>query len=646
MSAFRILSIEDRPETIRGPLADLEDRDCDVVSAPSPSAAVAALRDDNFDLIVTDSVGFPVVASLASGALGPRNQQVPFIVLTGYRDAPASTGITKLDGFLAHIQKGDGVTPLLRSWVERLRASGRRRDTYSLRARAWLIVYTAADAAWASWIESMLSEVGGTVELTDDRGPASPALDAAESSVEVLALLSERALRSPWFHAHTATAIAQGQAITPVLVERSVMVPDSLADRPAINVALVPLSEARARIIGRSQPSYPHPSMEPPSPPRWFTDRAAELALLAQTLGTNADDAPPARVVVSGLAGIGKSGLANAFADRYREQFAKVLWVDATHLRAHNSREIAAPPPDADGRRPLLILDNARDYHAIAATLDENRPLHVLITSREQRWGDPFTVLPLAPLALRAAVDLLRHWIPGARKDKLKLLANALGGRPQDLTRIAELIEQRVASLPTIFEQLDALTYVLPSSAERAHGSYFLGTDDPRAIAAFERALCDVLELGHPEPVELLEPLRGSWKRAFRDRYDPERLQALADKAERAAEVAALSRPESQANRDNAEALARLLEASVAIDNIVLQSGSVLLVKITDEAGTRVFGKTLTATEMRDYEAQGGGLSNPAEALAFLDRLARARRARPALDDPIPPLPPAGKLGL
>jgi hypothetical protein len=148
-------------------------------------------------------------------------------------------------------------------------------------------------------------------------------------------------------------------------------------------------------------------------------------------------------------------------------------------------------------------------------------------------------------------------------------------------------------------------------------GFYFLDTDDPRAISSFERALEDVLE-ANDAPVDLHDQSRGSWRGWWRRRYPHERMDALADKAECAAEVAALTKPEGEANRSHAEAVARLIESTADIPNLVVIAGSVLLIKVTDTTGPRVVRKTLTATELRRFEERDELLSDPARALAFL----------------------------
>jgi hypothetical protein len=105
----------------------------------------------------------------------------------------------------------------------------------------------------------------------------------------------------------------------------------------------------------------------------------------------------------------------------------------------------------------------------------------------------------------------------------------------------------------------------------------------------------------------------------LRRRYGRARLSEIADQLERAAEVAALAKPESEANRNNAEAIARFAEAASATPSFFAIAGSVLFIKITDEFGPRIFAKTLTATELKRIQQHPVPLTDPAKILEILN---------------------------
>jgi hypothetical protein len=191
-------------------------------------------------------------------------------------------------------------------------------------------------------------------------------------------------------------------------------------------------------------------------------------------------------------------------------------------------------------------------------------------------------------------------------------MVDATGGNPLLLSALLRATASWGEGEGELTELLGALGRAIVESS----GHCYLDTDDPRLIAEWERAFERLADEG--STIDLAEFDRGSWRRSWRRRYSPERTQEILDSAERAAEVAALARPESDANRNNAKAIARLVEASTAIPNLVVVSGSVLLIKVTDQHGSRIVSKTLTATQLRAFEASDGLSSHPSEALEFL----------------------------
>jgi hypothetical protein len=124
----------------------------------------------------------------------------------------------------------------------------------------------------------------------------------------------------------------------------------------------------------------------------------------------------------------------------------------------------------------------------------------------------------------------------------------------------------------------------------------------------------------HPASREQAGPGRPpKWRAWLSRRYSAERRDQLADKAERAVEVAALMKPEAEANLSNAEAIARLIEASSAIPSMAVMAGPIAFVKFPDDAGSPVVvAKLLSASEMRKLEDDPSLLMNPRRVLALL----------------------------
>jgi TIR domain-containing protein len=484
------------------------------------------------------------------------------------------------------------------------------------------ISHVQADRAWAEWIAGNLRAVGVRTMTGAGAVPVgSSIIDAIRTEIAisdtVLVLLSERASQSPWVRAETALANATGKRLVGVVVEEGAPIPADLRETEVLELAGASLDTARARLISVFEPSrVDHiPELrtavarQAPPPTLHFVNRERELELLEATF-LSSTAVEPATVVVAGPAGIGKTALAAQFVHRHRASFPTTHWLRAS-TRSEQPRLDKIDPGD------LVVIDDADDYQVVAEVLQEAEPAHVLILSRAAYWGRPFQVINLAALDQASARALIQQLAPGASDEEAARLTALAAGLPLAISLIASKAQTQARPLSNLLPELEAIQTTFVTSSQTPRGYYFLDTDDPHTISSFERALEDVFE-ANDAPVDLQDQSRGSWRGWWRRRYPAERMDALADKAERAAEVAALTKPEGEANRSHAEAVARLIESTADIPNLVVIAGSVLLIKVTDATGPRVVSKTLTATELRRFEEQDELLSDPARALAFL----------------------------
>lgn len=189
---------------------------------------------------------------------------------------------------------------------------------------------------------------------------------------------------------------------------------------------------------GAGTPSVPR---QLPRETTAFTGRVAELTRLAE-LATE-PDGPAGTVVLSGTAGSGKTALAVRWGRLAAELFPDgQLWVD---LRGHDTRPPVAaaaalatllrslgvddPPPDAgsriglyrsimDGRRMLVVLDDARNSAQVWPILPGAAGSTVLVTSRVRLTGLLAAGARAVPVGLLPAADaeeLLRRRLGAAR---------------------------------------------------------------------------------------------------------------------------------------------------------------------------------------------------------------------------------------
>ena len=208
----------------------------------------------------------------------------------------------------------------------------------------------------------------------------------------------------------------------------------------------------------RPAPGRPLPPAQLPAPPRSFVGRAAELAELVRLLGP-AEPAAPRVVLVSGMAGIGKTALALRTAAAVAGEFPDgALYVDlgggdgraldptvvlGAFLRALGLDGPSQPTGLAERsaefrtrtsrRRLLVLLDDAADEAQVEPLLPADPGCATIVTSRSALAGLDADRVPLAPVPAPDAKAIVtafagRRSLPaGAALDRM---VAACGGMP------------------------------------------------------------------------------------------------------------------------------------------------------------------------------------------------------------------------
>ncbi|MFI7676346.1 NB-ARC domain-containing protein [Actinophytocola sp. NPDC049390] len=143
----------------------------------------------------------------------------------------------------------------------------------------------------------------------------------------------------------------------------------------------------------------PVPRQLPP-PVRTWVDRTVELERLDTLLAA----AEPVRVVVTGLAGVGKTGLAVRWLDRHREHFRDgVLHVDLNGWSGHTpptTRQVLAGWLRALGLSADEVPGDLAELTALYRTMTSDRTLAVLVDNARSTEQ----VQPLVPAAARGTI--------------------------------------------------------------------------------------------------------------------------------------------------------------------------------------------------------------------------------------------------
>ncbi|MFJ4435777.1 BTAD domain-containing putative transcriptional regulator [Streptomyces sp. NPDC088923] len=253
---------------------------------------------------------------------------------------------------------------------------------------------------------------------------------------------------------------------------------------------------------------YPSPRELPPDPPG-FVGRDDELDRLDALFAQDG----PALGLVTGTAGVGKTGLAVRWAHRAAAHFPDgLLFADlrgydeepepvratdviGRFLRALGVRPEQLPPEEEElvalyrsvlaGRRVLLVLDNVRGHERLAPLLPGGGGSAVLVTSRE-----PLPELVAWPPRARVHLGVLP---PAEAVGLLAVIAgeDRVAGAPEDAARLAELCDRlplalRVAAARLASKPHWTVGHLVRRLADEHRRLDELSRDGARVRAGFE----------------------------------------------------------------------------------------------------------------------------------------------------------------
>lgn len=256
-----------------------------------------------------------------------------------------------------------------------------------------------------------------------------------------------------------------------------------------------------------------------------FVGREAALGALHRCL---AGRDGTGRIVVQGLGGIGKTQLAIAYANRFRDEYDLVGWVPSDSREAALAGmallEIAeTPETSADARaasvvetlrrgRPyarwLLVFDNADEPDEIKDLMPPG-PGDIIVTTRNGRWSAFEDLYELDVLPRAASVELLLRRMRGLSEADAHRLAEASGDLPLVLEHAAESripVDEYLAELASAPRRLlsanQPLCYPVPVSESWDATIEYLRAEVPAALDLLR--CCAFFGTG-PIPLESLE---------------------------------------------------------------------------------------------------------------------------------------------
>ena len=277
-------------------------------------------------------------------------------------------------------------------------------------------------------------------------------------------------------------------------LHRQILAGDSLpARQPA---AMVPAAQVMPRQL---PPDVSH-----------FTGRAAELDRLDALLGTSGAGKPATVVItaINGTPGVGKTALAIRWAHRMASRFpdgqlyaslrghAAIGPADPLAVLARFLRDLGIAPGRTpgdldeaaalyrsllDGRRILVVLDNAASSGQVRPLLPGTPDCAVIVTSRSRLPGlgahDGATQVTLAPFLPDEAAMLLRQILGAQRAEAEPQAVAAIAAKCAFLPLALRIAAERATARP--HQTLAALAAQLAPARDRDRLDVLAADDDP-----------------------------------------------------------------------------------------------------------------------------------------------------------------------
>jgi tetratricopeptide (TPR) repeat protein len=228
-------------------------------------------------------------------------------------------------------------------------------------------------------------------------------------------------------------------------------------------------------------------TQETRTPPVWgnvptrnknFTGREELLATLRAGIASQVTAVVPQPKTLHGLGGVGKTQMAVEYIYRYRHEYDVVWWIPSDQpflvktaladLAPHLGLPAAAVSGIEDAARDaldalrrgepygrwLLVFDNADQPEDLLDLIPRDRG-HVLITSRNHRWGSMVDAIPVDVFRREESVEFLAKRVRNAISEHdAARLAEELGDLPLALEQAGALLFERGMSADEYLEQL------------------------------------------------------------------------------------------------------------------------------------------------------------------------------------------------
>lgn len=339
-------------------------------------------------------------------------------------------------------------------------------------------------------------------------------------------------------------------------------------------------------------------------------------------------------VIITGLGGVGKTTLVALYIHIHKNKYK--------NIRRYFYREFDNPENQINElvyelnrieSKSILVIDDIDTEYGLSLFSNKcesiNKNWDIILISRHITQNLRIPVFSLSTLSKAEAHELIKKRLASfynnLNEKEIYQLLDYLGNLPSAISLISELIKKYP---PSAFPELvDKISNNIYWNLDILHKpiEIYLDTNNSEQIKKTYQSVLDFLKTKDFKVETELPDEKGSWfKRLFakaQDLVKSEEFQEKLGEAEYGLKLHTITKQQSEIDKNQAEAISKIIDSVKDIQNAAIKIGSILIVKTTVSNVPNIAVKNLSLKEMIELENKPSLLRSPIDLLENLTAL-------------------------
>lgn len=337
-------------------------------------------------------------------------------------------------------------------------------------------------------------------------------------------------------------------------------------------------------------------------------------------------------VLLTGLGGMGKTTLAKLYSFKYREKYQEIFYLDSSFF-LNSTLQVKDLKNTLNNiqMKCLIIIDDIDGIHLeqFSNIYDSiNKNWHLFLISRTVTSNTRLPIINIQGLNLAEAHQLIekkfdKHYRAIDRSEINELL-RFVSNNPLAINIALGLYEKY--SYSSFKEFRNHLVHNLHFTLDIANKpvEIYLDSNDQNNIKNAYKTITDFINNKNLVVEKDLPAEEGSWFKRFfvktKNIAESEGFKEKKSEVEYGIKLHTITKHQSEVDKNQAEAVSKIIESIKDIPNAAIKIGSLLIVKITVSETPSISAKNLSLKELMMLENTPSLLKNPVQLLENLNQ--------------------------